>query len=401
MNEYISHGVNGLLYDPHQGRPVDFSAARAIGARARESMERGHQRWLTSIPALLDFVATPAAQLRERAGSSIPVRNQYAQKREPGPPGRPLVSVVTVCRNAAAVLEATLDSVASQTGCDFEHVVLDGVSSDNSVEIIKRHTDRIAIWRSSKDDGPYDAMNASLAIARGEWVLFMNAGDTFSSEDALRRMFTHAPDDAGVIYGHHLYRLEDGTDELHHAAEFETTWSRLRNGDLWFDWLPGIPGHQATAVRRDLLTRLRFDTRYRIAADHDLLFRARAEGARFFNCDEIIAIYAAGGLSSRNYGLCMKEWTEIAQMHGGSGAAASLKALLGKVNAPPGRFTRIGRLLLRIMTMLERHSPALAQTARRIVRTPTVRRLLRGLSHRRRATQMTAALPQSNSISHR
>src|SRR5262249_51349866 len=89
-------------------------------------------------------------------------------------------------------------------------------------------------------------------------------------------------------------------------------------GDLWYDWLAGIPGHQTTAVRRELLTRLRFDINYRIAADHDLLFRARAQHAKFFNCDEVVAVYASGGTSAQNYALCKLELLDIARSHGNS-----------------------------------------------------------------------------------
>ena len=380
MNEYISNGCNGLLYLPYRRRRLDFSAARQIGARARESIQRGHQRWLTSIPTLLDFVATPTAALRPGARSQIPVDNRFAADPAPASAGRPLVSVVTVCRNAASVLDATMQNVLAQTGCDFEYVVLDGLSTDGSVDIIQRYTERIAVWRSAQDSGVYEAMNAALELARGEWVLFMNAGDTFSSQDALRRMFAQVPADADVVYGHHLYRQETGTDELHHAAEFETTWSRLQRGDLWFDWLAGIPCHQATAVRRDLLRQLRFDLRYRIAADHDLMFRARAQGARFFNCDEVIAIYAAGGFSARQNERCRAEWAEIARSHGDAAAAdefyAYLEAVSGTPTAPK-RTARAHPLAFRAVAALDRLFPPLAHPAERIIRSATLRRLKR------------------------
>jgi GT2 family glycosyltransferase len=385
MNEYISNGTNGLLYVPARRTRLDFSEARMIGARARESIQRGHERWLTSIPALLDFVATPTAVLRIGAQSLIPVRNRFAPDPAPAPAGRPLVSVVTVCRNAAAVLEATMENVLGQTGCDFEYVVLDGLSTDGSVDIIRRHADRIAVWRSAQDNGAYDAMNAALELARGEWVLFMNAGDAFSSEDALRRMFAHVPADTDVVYGHHVYRRENGAEELHCAAEFETTWSRLQRGDLWFDWLAGIPCHQATAVRRDLLTKLRFDLRYRIAADHDLMFRARAQGARFFNCDEVVAIYVSGGFSAQQYERCRREWAEIARSHGDAAAADKFYAHLEAASAAPtapSQIARLGRLALRAIAVLDRFSPALARPAEHIVRSATVRRIVRLLLHR-------------------
>jgi hypothetical protein len=382
MNEYISNGTNGLLYVSSRCTRLDFAAARAIGARARESVERGHQRWLTSIPALLDFIATPTAELCDGARSSIQVRNPFTPDPAPGPPGRPLISVVTVCRNAVAGLKATMDSVLDQTGCNFEYVVLDGLSTDGSVEIVRRYASRLAAWRSVEDDGPYHAMNAALGLVRGEWVLFMNAGDLFSSEDALRRMFARVPSDASVVYGHHIFRSKEGADELHLAAEFETTWSRLQRGDLWFDWLPGVPVHPATAVRLGLLARLRFDTTYRTAATHDLLFRARALGARFFNCDEVLAIYAGRGRSAQRYEQYKKEWAEIARSYGDAAAVGRLCTLLnavGPASRASGQAAQLSRLALGLIAALDNYSPASARTVERIVRGVAAQNVVRWL----------------------
>lgn len=385
MNEYISNGANGLLYVPDRRMPLDFADARAIAARARESVERGHERWLTSIPALLDFLLTPIAELRAGARSSIPVRNRFASDLVPNPAGGPLVSVVTVCRNASAVLAATMESVLGQIGCDFEYVVLDGSSTDGSVEIIQRFANRLAVWRSVPDDGPYDAMNSAVALTRGDWVLFMNAGDSFAGEDALRRMFARVPTDAEVVYGHHIRRNEDRAEELHRAAEFETTWTRLQRGNLWFDWRAGIPHHQATAIRRDLLARLPFDTSYRIAADHDLLFRARAQGARFFNCDEIVAIHAARGLSEEQSERCRKEWARVARSHGNAAAADAFYARLDAVRAAPSapnQLARLGRLALCLIAFIDRYSPASARAIDRIARSSAVRNVARRVLRR-------------------
>lgn len=382
MNEYISNGTNGLLYVSSRCTRLDFAAARAIGARARESVERGHERWLTSIPALLDFVATPTAELRDGTRSSILVRNLFTPAPVPGPPGRPLISVVTVCRNAVAGLEATMESVLGQTGCDFEYIVRDGLSTDGSMEILRRYASRLAAWRSGQDEGPYHAMNATLGFVRGDWVLFMNAGDLFSSEDALRRMFARVPADAEVVYGHHIFRPEDGADELHLAAEFETTWSRLQRGDLWFDWLSGIPVRPATAVRLGLLARLRLDTTYHTVATHDLLFRARTLGTRFFNCDEVLAIYTGGGRSAQRYELCKKEWTEIARSYGNAAAIERLCTLLDAIDPASlaaSQATQLGRLALDSIAALDHYSPALARAVERIVRGFAARNVVRRL----------------------
>lgn len=309
-NEYISSGTNGILYDTTRLRPVDLSQARLHGARARDSVERGHRRWMSSQERLLDFLATNGRRENWRPHQVQSIR---LLPRQTSP--APKVSVVTVCRNAGAALEPTIHSVASQKDAEYEYVILDGASTDETPTVIARNAELIDRWMSRPDTGPYDAMNSAMELTRGDFVLFMNAGDTFVGPDALCRLFSGVPDDADVVYGHHLYERMDGSTELHRVADFETTWSRLQRGELWFDWLAGMPGHQATAVRRRLLTKARFDPRYRIAADHDLLFRLRASGAKFFNADELVAVYREGGLSSQQYALCRHEWRTIARAH--------------------------------------------------------------------------------------
>jgi GT2 family glycosyltransferase len=380
MNEYISNGLNGMLYVPGRLSRLDFSAARMIGARARESVERGHKRWLTSIADFVDFVVTPTASSQGNARQLISVRNRFVRDHQPIIKSQPLVSVVTVCRNAATVLEDTMTNVLGQIGCNFEYIVIDGNSTDGSVDIIRRHADRL-VWRSASDEGAYDAMNSAIELARGEWVMYMNAGDTFASDDALRRMFACVPKGVEVVYGHHIYKREDGSEELHRAAEFESTWRRLKSGDLWFDWLAGIPGHQATAIRRELLSRLRFDTRYHIAADHELLFRARAEGASFFNCDEVVAIYAAGGFSAQQYSQCRTQWAAIARSFGPETAVDRFYAQLETASKMtlPSSGSRLRHIVMSVILALDRYSPPLARAAERIVRSSVTKRVVRKL----------------------
>ena len=326
MNEYIANGTNGMLYSFERRFPLNFARAREIGARARETVERGFADWQRQLPDLLDFIATPKSRLKSRSFSCV----QYT----PEPAGRPAatskakVSVVTVCLNAAEHLETTIESVLGQDIPDLEYIILDGGSNDGSIAIIEKHADRLAHWRSEPDQGVYHAMNKAVDHCTGEWILFMNAGDTFSGPHSLSRMFRQVPQSTDIVYGHHYYVPVGGAAEYHAAADFETTWDRLQRGELWFDWLAGIPGHQATAVRRSLLEKLRFDTTFHIAADHDLLFRARLGGAKFFNCDEIISVYAGGGMSAKNYPLCKREWARLGRKYGDAAAVDRFYALL-------------------------------------------------------------------------
>ncbi len=98
-----------------------------------------------------------------------------------------ILSVVTVTRNAAPLLRRTIASVAAQKSSNLEYIVVDGASTDNSVGIIKE-SPVVGKYVSEPDKGIYDAMNKGARMASGEWILFMNAGDTFASPDVAERL---------------------------------------------------------------------------------------------------------------------------------------------------------------------------------------------------------------------
>lgn len=103
----------------------------------------------------------------------------------------PKITVVTVCYNASATLEQTMLSVLNQTYPNIEYIVIDGGSTDGTVEIIKKYADRIAYWVSEPDKGIYDAMNKSIAKASGEYINFMNAGDSFHANDTIAKVVSN------------------------------------------------------------------------------------------------------------------------------------------------------------------------------------------------------------------
>lgn len=91
----------------------------------------------------------------------------------------PLISVVTVAYNAVTTIEKTILSVINQTYPNVEYIIIDGGSTDGTVEIIKKYANKLAYWVSEPDNGIYDAMNKGAKVATGEWINFMNCGDSF------------------------------------------------------------------------------------------------------------------------------------------------------------------------------------------------------------------------------
>lgn len=326
MNEYIVHGMNGYLTPPPDGKPIVVKDAEAISQRTLETVKAGHARYKIQIGDLLDFlnseakpkfrkVISPALEKINHKKAlvnfdlkSLPVLPiSQAGKR------KPKVTVVTVVRNDAEGLLKTIRSVAEQTFNDFNYLIMDGLSTDKTKAILRDIPSHFAQVVSESDRGPYDAMNKAVARADGEYVIFMNAGDTFFSSRALEFAMIGAPTDADIIYGHHAYIPEKKSCRIHKTEWLPGTFEALREGKLSYAWLHGIPCHQATMIKTEMLRKRPFNTpKYKIAADHDLLFDLLSKGARSYHANTIIANYYGGGMSAQNVKRCVSEWRDIA-----------------------------------------------------------------------------------------
>ncbi len=108
---------------------------------------------------------------------------------------KPLVSIITVVYNAEEYLEETIQSVIGQTFKNIEYIIIDGGSTDGTFDIIKKYEHAIDYYISEKDEGIYDAMNKGIEAANGEWINFMNGGDTFHNSNVLQSLsFPNKPD---------------------------------------------------------------------------------------------------------------------------------------------------------------------------------------------------------------
>ena len=192
-----------------------------------------------------------------------------------------IVTIITVCRNHAQELERTIRSVESQTWQEKEYLVIDGASTDDSLDVIKTHEASITRWVSEPDQGIYDAMNKGVKMAQGEWVIFMNAGDTFAGDDTLQRVFGN-PLDADVIYGDVI------KGELVKKAEAP------RNAHRMFYC------HQSAFVRTRCLREFPFDIRHRMSADFKQVKQLYLSGKTFRQLDFPVANFDTQGVSNRN-----------------------------------------------------------------------------------------------------
>lgn len=212
----------------------------------------------------------------------------------------PLISIITVVYNCVSSIEETILSVINQTYSNLEYIIIDGGSTDGTVDIVKKYAEKITFWMSESDNGVYDGMNKGIDRANGEWINFMNAGDNFFNNNVLFNIFSQdISDKTSIIYGDTLQCFSYGRfmtkpDELVHL-----------NKHMIFC-------HQSAFVRRSLLQQYNFDTTYRICADYNLFYNLYKDGLQFQYVPLCIAIYdASDGISSINRLEVLKEESKI------------------------------------------------------------------------------------------
>lgn len=125
---------------------------------------------------------------------------------------RPKISVITICKNCCSDLESTVKSVLSQSYDNSEYIIIDGQSTDNTLQMLKQYHNKIDVLISESDTGIYDALNKGIKAATGEWIICMNAGDTFVGETVLADIFQrHVPSDKSVLYSDFNLCYPDGS----------------------------------------------------------------------------------------------------------------------------------------------------------------------------------------------
>ena len=197
-------------------------------------------------------------------------------------------SVITVCKNESDRIKRTCESVIHQSYKDFEWIVLDGGSTDGTVEILASYSSYMLSFESNPDEGIYWAMNKGIALARGEYLLFLNGGDCLYSEDSLAAIFRTDP--------HYDLIVGNQWDPVAGAPSRVPDVINMRTFVIY-----GLP-HQCTFIRRNLFVELGdYDVNFRIAADWEFFCRALLrEGLTISRSPCIVSVFYPGGISGRN-----------------------------------------------------------------------------------------------------
>lgn len=223
-------------------------------------------------------------------------------------------SIITVALNAADALPATLESVLQQDFGAVETIVVDGTSWDATSTVLADYRGEIDKFATTFDAGIFYAMNEAARLATNEYVLFMNAGDRFYAADTLSTIWDRRIGDPDIMYGDHLY-ADGPRTTLARAADYGLSRAALLKGEVSQAWLAAIPAHQATFTRTALLQEYGYDTAFEICADHAFLLKAYDRGARMQYIDEIVSLYAAGGMSIRRHERCRLEFCALYRAH--------------------------------------------------------------------------------------
>lgn len=215
----------------------------------------------------------------------------------------PKISIITVCLNDKAGLEKTIQSVLEQTFVDLEYIIIDGGSSDGTIDVIKKNEAKITHWVSEKDNGIYQAMNKAINLSAGEYCLFLNAGDFLSDKHVLKNVFSkNFTDD--IIYGNMLY--DNGTSIEQQEQPEKITFFHLFTKYLF---------HPSTFIKRKLFEEIgNYNEKMKIASDYDFIFRAIViHRATTQYVPIFISQHNNKGISSRpeNFPLVMKERSEV------------------------------------------------------------------------------------------
>ena len=231
------------------------------------------------------------------------------------------VSVITVVLNDPEGLETTIRSVLQQNHNSKEFIVIDGGSQRETIAIIHHYAPQIDQWISEPDQGLYDAMNKGLYLAKGDWIQFLNAGDTYSNSDSLSTLMHHADLCSDAIYGDHIAKYP--------------TWNKpMRSNSIADIPLRSFCCHQALLVNTSVARELRgFQEGLWPASDYDFVCRLYKRGSTFSYVPITFVDYECGGISDKNAAKSRWQEWKISRYHFGISSRSIVYFSIGLISA--------------------------------------------------------------------
>jgi len=199
----------------------------------------------------------------------------------------PLISIITPVFNAANTIRRTIQSVIEQTYENIEFIVIDGGSTDGTVDLLREFENHIAFWTSEPDAGVYDAMNKGIASANGEWLYFLGADDWLAGKNVIKELFKSIDPDCSLLFGNVIFIDEDDR----HLHKFTSRF-------CWKSYLWNTIHHQGAFYRRELFDNFRYNPNFRVLADYELNFKIYISNLYWCQSSNIIAYCGSKGISS-------------------------------------------------------------------------------------------------------
>lgn len=218
---------------------------------------------------------------------------------------QPLISIITVVYNDVSLIEKTIISVVNQTYKNIEFIIIDGGSTDGTVDVIKKYANQINYWVSEPDKGIYDAMNKGISAAKGDWINFMNSGDWLYENSTIASVFAMSDlSGVDVVYGN----------------------TEMRKGELSVINIPGpakrfwkkLMVHQSIFSRSEINKRYPFDTSFKVSADFDFIYKVFFFKLKTLHVDTIISSFDLVGYSHHNRYIGFSEDRKIAMKYKGN-----------------------------------------------------------------------------------
>ncbi len=204
----------------------------------------------------------------------------------------PLVSIITVVFNSEKLLDQTIQSIISQKYKNIEYIIIDGGSTDSTVDIIKKYKHEVAYWISEPDRGLYDAMNKGLAAAKGDYVWFINSGDRIYDDEILEKVFPKNVVLFDIYYGQTM--MIDEVGQVIGSRRLKPgralNWRSLKMGML--------VSHQSFIVKRELAPF--YDLRFKFSADFDWMIKVLKKTSSIKNTELVLSEFLDGGLTKQN-----------------------------------------------------------------------------------------------------
>lgn len=240
------------------------------------------------------------------------------------------ISVITVVKNNERTIRQAIESTLAQKNIDLEYIVLDGKSTDNTLNIIKEYKDRIAVLVSEKDKGIYHALNKAIAMATGDIVAILHSDDVYASDTILSEIAAKAEEGYSIIYGDlAIVRSDDSKLTVRYWRSGE-----YKKSKIFFGWMPP---HPSFFVKRELYDKYGyFDTGIKISADYDLMLRfMTSESAKPYYLKKLIVKMRAGGASNNSFKNIFRKMSDdyrVVQKHNLAGLFTVVMKKISKIH---------------------------------------------------------------------